>query len=59
MARTRGTAAKEGQNGVAEPEREDTGMVLAPVPSDEDRSSDPEVQRRCRGGGRVHGDQPA
>ena len=49
MARTRSTAAKEGQGGRAEPEREDTGMVLPAVPSSEDRAADPQVGRRVPG----------
>lgn len=39
MARTR-SAAKA----VDEPEREDTGMVLPPVPSQDDQSNDPAVR---------------
>lgn len=42
MARTR-SAAKA----VEEPEREDTGMVLPPVPSQDDTTTDPAVRSGC------------
>lgn len=45
MVRTR-SAAPAAKGGKAdEPEREDTGMVLAAVPSQDDRAADPEVSR--------------
>lgn len=43
MARTRSAAAAT----APEPEREDTGMVLPPVPSMDDRSKDPAVRLPC------------
>ena len=45
MARTRGAAAATAPD---EPEREDTGMVLPPVPSADDLSKDPAASAACR-----------